>query len=78
MKCDEFPWGNILVEYRAESNTYKVYDNMIGALLGRFKFAEGPGWVFYAAGGLIMDELPALADFFLELQAISLEDMGVE
>ena len=63
-----FEYANILVKYDADNDTYQVADNLLGRDMGTFQFNEGPGWVFIATAGLIMDEFYALYAIHSDLQ----------
>ena len=66
---EPFLFKDILVEYNPEEHQYLCRDTMVGGELGHFFCEVGPGWVFWAKGGLIMDELKALAEFQDYLQS---------
>lgn len=71
-----FEYMNMLVRYNPDNDTYLCMDNLVGQTLGYFTCDTGPGWVFIANGGLIMDELRALADFHDDLQSTVDETHG--
>ena len=39
---------SLFIEYKAETNTYELAENLLGTPLGTLKLVEGPGWVFSA------------------------------
>ena len=58
-----FIFQGIMVDYDPVRKRYTCYDQLVGLPIGHFEFNAGPGWVFFARRGYVMDELRSLANF---------------